>query len=450
MKRKIDSILRDWARSEVARPLLIRGARRVGKTYAIKRLGSEVAPSSFAYCDFQVNLDALTDVFEEPIDVNRIVRDLSLLLRMDIVEGETIIAFDEIQLCESALNALRFFAQTNYRVIATGFQLGLAMRDRKLPFPSDVDQVTLQPLDFEEYLWALGEDRLAGAIRSSFDERARFILHEQALELYREYCVTGGMPRVVSDFAEHRDFDRVRADQSEIDHTYTADMALYAPPGMVAHAQAIWDSIPRQLARETSRKFKYSDIEPGARVRGWREPLAWLEAANIVTLHYQTNDASAPLVARNDGSFFKVYFADVGILFYRFNLAAEAYLDGRLRKNLSSAFRGAIAENYVRQALCANGVEAFYWTPGTSSQYEVEFVVQSRYGVIIPIAVKSGANVKSASLDAYREKSCAPAAVRVSAKNFGFEEGVFSVPHYAVFCLDQEAIDSLAQTLRES
>lgn len=443
MRRKIDDVLKRWAASDGHRPLLIRGARRVGKTYALKRLGDDAFPGRFAYCDFQTNRESLSAVFDGPIDVGRIVRELSVLLRTDITEGETLIAFDEIQLCEPALNSLRFFAQTGHRVVATGSQLGIAMRDRSLPFPSDVDQVLLPPLDFEEYLWARGEGRMADAIRDSFADRSRFVLHDQALGLYREYCVTGGMPLVVADYAEHGDFDRVRTLQAEIDQTYTADIALYAPAGMAAHAQAIWSSIPRQLARETTRKFKYSDVSPGARERGWREPLAWLEAASIVALHYQTNDTAAPLVARNDGAFFKVYFRDTGILFYRFNLAALAYLDERFRRNLSAAFRGAVAENYVMQALCANDVESFYWTPGTTSRNEVEFVVQSRYGQVVPIEVKSGDNVASASLRAYCGKSAAPVAVRVSAKNFGFDGGLFSVPLYAAFCLDQPAIDAL-------
>ena len=159
MRRKIDAVLNRWADDPHARPLLVRGARRVGKTYALKRLGRERFASSFAYCDFQTNLEQLNAVFDGPTDIERIVSDLSLLLRQDIKADTTLIAFDEIQLCEKALNSLRFFAQSPYRVIATGSQLGITMRDRTLPFPSDVDQLYLRPLDFEEYLWAVGEER---------------------------------------------------------------------------------------------------------------------------------------------------------------------------------------------------------------------------------------------------------------------------------------------------
>jgi len=282
VRRKIDIVLDRWASTPQARPLLVRGARRVGKTYALKRLGAERFPGDFVYCDFQSNLAQLESVFNGPTDVERIVADLSLLLRQDIVPGRTLIAFDEIQLCEKALNSLRFFAQSPYRVIATGSQLGITMRNRTLPFPSDVDQVYLRPLNFEEFLWAMGEDRMANGIRASFADRRGFVLHDQALEHYRRYAVVGGMPRVVDAYRTQRAFTDVRALQAEIEHTYTADIALYAPSDAVAHVQAVWASIPKQLTRETTRKFKYTDVGKGGRERMYRMPLAWLEAAEAL------------------------------------------------------------------------------------------------------------------------------------------------------------------------
>lgn len=445
MRRKIDAVLNRWADDPHARPLLVRGARRVGKTYALKRLGRERFASSFAYCDFQTNLEQLNAVFDGPTDIERIVSDLSLLLRQDIKADTTLIAFDEIQLCEKALNSLRFFAQSPYRVIATGSQLGITMRDRTLPFPSDVDQLYLRPLDFEEYLWAVGEERMATGIRASFVNRRSFVLHDDALAHYRRYTVVGGMPKVVESYRTRGSLADVRTLQAEIERTYTADIALYAPADSAVHVQAVWASIPKQLARESTRKFKYADVGKGGRERMYRMPLAWLEAAELVSLNYQTNDTAAPLVARDDGAFFKVYLADTGLMFYRLNLAPEVYLDPIARSQLSATFRGALAENYIMQALVANGLETFYWTPGTTSQNEVEFVLQNRLGRIVPIEVKSGSNTASRSLNAYLAKTGAPLGVRLSTKNFGFEEGqrILSVPLYAAFCLDEEALGSL-------
>lgn len=443
MRRKIDAILDRWAQEGDARPLLVRGARRVGKTYAIRRLGEEAFGGDFAYCDFQANLERLEAVFAGSTDVARIVADLELLLRRDIVPGRTLIAFDEVQLCEKALNALRFFAGSGYRVIATGSQLGLTLRHRELPFPSDVTHVYLRPLDFEEFLWARGEERMAAAIRRTFDERAPFAFHEEALDLYRRYLVVGGMPAPARAFCEGGGLEEVRALQAEIAQTYVADMALYAPAEETARIRAVWASLPAQLTRESTAKFKYADVASGGRERQLRGPLAWLEAAELVLLNPQTNDAQPPLTARGGGSFFKAYLLDAGILFYRLNLDGGIFLDASLRVSLSPWFRGALAENYVMESLVANGVPTFYWTPGTSSSGEVEFVVQTRRGAIVPIEVKSGPNVRSRSLNAYRAKCGAEVAVRLSERNFGLEGGILSIPLYAAFCLDEAALAAL-------
>jgi len=443
MLRKIDRLLDEWADNDQARPLLIRGARRVGKTYAIKRLGEErFAKQDFAYLDFQTNLEQLSLVFSQTSDIERIVSDLAQILRREIVAKKTLIALDEVQLCESALNSLRFFAESDYRIIATGSQLGLTMRNRSLPFPSGIEVIDLHPMDFEEYLWAAGEQVVGNAIRESFYTKSRLIIHDEALKLYRQYTVIGGMPTVVSAFLNSQDHDQVRTLQAEIDHTYSADIALYAPSDSVVHTLAVWSSIPRQLARENTRKFKYADVASGGRERVYRTPLAWLEAASLVSLNYQTNETTAPLIARDGGSFFKVYLADTGIMFYRLNLDAEVFLDDSRRSGLSPRFRGALAENYVMQALTANNLETFYWTPGTTSQNEIEFVLQNRLGQIIPIEVKSGDNVRSASLSTYLQKTGAPYAIRLSTRNFGYENSIFSVPLYAAFCIDEKSLMS--------
>ena len=446
MKRKIDAELDSWAANDHASPLLLRGARRVGKTYALKRLGAErFGEANFAYCDFQTDLTRLGAIFSNTSDIESIVADLSIYLHKPIRPHETLLAFDEIQLCEQALNALRFFASSEYRVVATGSQLGVTLRNRTLPFPSDVHQITLHPMDFEEWLWATGSELMAQGIRRHFRSRGSFALHDEAMGLYRRYEMVGGLPAVVNAYAQGGDWRAVRELQTDIDATYTADIALYAPPETVVATQAVWASIPRQLARETTRKFKYADVRKGGRERQYRLPIAWLESAGLVTLNEQTNDLVAPLTARDGGSFFKVYMADTGLMFSRYNLDAGLWLDSRTRVQISARFRGALGENAVMQALSANGVPTFYWTADTGGAQEIEFVAQNGLGQVIPIEVKSGTNVRATSLNRFMAKAKPPYAIRISAKNFGFENGIYSVPAYAAFCVDAGALTELAE-----
>lgn len=441
MKRKIDTALNDWARTDDAPPLLLRGARRVGKTYSIKALGaSAFGDDRFAYFDFQTDLDQLSAIFRNTSNIDRIVTDLSAYCGKPIRRGSTLVAFDEIQLCEHALNSLRFFADTEYKVIASGSQLGVTLRNRTLPFPSDVRQITLHPLDFEEWLWATGNEQLAQAIAEHTASRESFSLHDTAMNLYHCYIVTGGLPAVVNTYLDTGDFTQVRSVQEDINDTYTADIALYAPSESVVNTQSVWQSIPKQLARETTRKFKYADVRKGGRERQYRLPLAWLEAAGLVTLNTQTNDTTAPLMARDDGSFFKVYLSDTGLLFNRYRLNAQAWLSDELRMHLSARFRGALAENYVMQMLASSELPTYYWTPDSGGQYEIEFVAQTGLGQVVPIEVKSGSNVRATSLTRFMAKADSPYAIRVSAKNFGSDNGIVSIPLYAAFCITPDTL----------
>ena len=436
MKRIIDATLTAWANNQSAPPLLLRGARRVGKTYSITQLGKTAfGDENFVYFDFQADLAHLSSIFTNTANIEQIIADLSAYAGTEIHRNTTLIAFDEIQLCESALNSLRFFAGSGYRIIASGSQLGVTLRNRTLPFPSDIRQVHLHPLNFEEWLWATGNSQLAQAIREHFESRQPFSLHDIAMEQYRRYVVTGGLPAVVNAYCSTDDLAQIRAAQTDIDGTYTADIALYAPEETVVATQAVWQSIPKQLARETTRKFKYADVRKGGRERQYRLPLAWLEAAGLITLNEQTNDTNAPLEARSGGSFFKVYMADTGLLFNRYHLNAQVWLSDAMRVQLSPRFRGALTENYVMQTLAANELPTYYWTATDNAQYEVEFVAQTDMGQVVPIEVKSGENVRATSLGRFMQKADAPYAIRISGKNFGFENGIMSVPLYATFCI---------------
>lgn len=437
MKRKIEAVVSAWLEAKDGRPLLIKGPRRVGKTYIAKEyLAGVIGPGHVVYLDFQTDLQGLESLFAGRSDVGRIVGDLELYLGRSIDSASDVLVFDEVQLCDKALNSLRFFAQSDYRVIATGSLLGVTLSKyrqdgRRLPFPSDVRHVSMHPMDFEEFLWALGQESMAQGIRTCYEQARPYPRHEEALSFYRQYLVVGGMPRAVASYAASASFEEVREVQSEIDQTYVADM----PISQAALCRAIWDSVPRQLAREGTRKFKYADVARGGRANRFEEPLDWLESAGIISLNRQTNSCELPLQARDGGAFFKAYMADTGLVYYKFGLAPSLLLMPESYSALSAAFRGALAENYVMQQLEANGVRTYYWTPGDASG-EIEFLTSTSRGDLLPIEVKSGENVRSRSLKSFMAKTSCPLGLRVSAREFGQEGSLKSIPLYAAFCIE--------------
>lgn len=437
MKRKIEAVVSAWLEAKDGRPLLIKGPRRVGKTYIAKEyLAGVIGSGHVVYLDFQTDLQGLESLFAGRSDVGRIVGDLELYLGRSIDSASDVLVFDEVQLCDKALNSLRFFAQSDYRVIATGSLLGVTLSKyrqdgRRLPFPSDVRHVSMHPMDFEEFLWALGQESMAQGIRTCYEQARPYPRHEEALSFYRQYLVVGGMPRAVASYAASASSEEVREVQSEIDQTYVADM----PMSQAALCRAIWDSVPRQLAREGTRKFKYADVARGGRANRFEEPLDWLESAGIISLNRQTNSCELPLQARDGGAFFKAYMADTGLMYYKFGLAPSLLLMPESYSALSAAFRGALAENYVMQQLEANGVRTYYWTPGDASG-EIEFLTSTSRGDLLPIEVKSGENVRSRSLKAFMAKTSCPLGLRVSAREFGQEGSLKSIPLYAAFCIE--------------
>lgn len=355
--------------------------------------------------------------------------------------------FDEVQLHEKALNSLRFFSGSSWRVVASGSLLGVTTKRRKLPFPSGVTQVEMHPLDFEEFLWAVGEETMAASIREHFCTLEPYVLHTEALGLYRRYLTVGGMPLPVRRWCETGDMDEVRREQREIDATYTADMT--DPDNGISgiSAKRIWESLPKQLLRASTKKFKYADVVRGGRRERLLEPLEWLAAAGIVTIHDLTRDVQAPLAPYNDeeGSFFKVYVSDTGIMFNKFDIDAGFVLDSLSAQVLSSDFRGALAENYVMQTLKTNGIKTFYWMPEENgARGEVDFVYQTRRGEVVPVEVKSARNVSAKSLRLIMERGHSPYAMRLSENEFGMTEDgdgrlLKSVPLYAAFCIDGKA-----------
>ena len=450
MRRKLSAVIEDWLNVEDvegARPLLVQGARRTGKTYLIDELGEKLRGNGFVKLDFQTDLAAVEHIFDGPTDdVDAIVSRISEYKRVALEPETALLFFDEVQLDERALNSLRFFSGSRWRVIASGSLLGVTTGRRRLPFPSGVRQVTMHPLDFEEYLWAMGEKRMAEDIRIHAGTLERYVLHDKALEFYHRYLTVGGMPLAVRTYRDTRDYDSVRSELAEIDATYTADMT--DPDNGISGiaAKRIWESLPKQLLRASTKKFKYSEVQRGGRRERLLEPLEWLSAAGVITMNDLTRDTTAPLSPFNDeeGSFFKVYVSDTGLMFNKFGIDPGFMFDPAAAKLLSADFRGALAENYVMQALKANEVPTFYWMPEEKGgRGEVDFVFQTRQAQVIPVEVKSARNVGAKSLRRLMREGRSSFAIKLSENEFGRsvdKEGneLRSLPLYSAFCITQD------------
>ena len=430
MERKIIEALKRWKASPKRMPLLLGGARQVGKTYTALTFGKQYYKNT-AYFNMEDSSEIIS-IFERDLDPARIVSELSVKLGEAIYPDDTLIIFDEIQACERALTSLKYFCEKapQYHIIAAGSLLGVALKREKYSFPvGKVDMMTLYPLDFEEFLWATGREKLCAMIQDSFSGFTPLSLHDTALGLYKTYLVVGGMPKAVSEYVETKDFDFVTAAQKSLNDAYIADMAKYATPQDTTRIMAAWGSVPAQLSKE-NHKFQYKVIKSGARAYEYETAIDWLKAAGMVNICTRVREGKMPLAAFADNDSFKLYMMDTGLLCSKFSIAASVVLHS---PHSFDGFKGALAENYIMQALTVNGFEPFYWSsPGKA---KLDFVIQDRSGNILPLEGKSADNVKAKSLRTFVSLYEPPYAIRVSAKNFGFENNIKSIPLYALFCL---------------
>ena len=431
MYRKILENLKEWKRSDTRKPLILYGARQIGKTYTMLEFGqSEYA--NVAYFNFENNKD-LGNVFEKDFNPVRIINELSVLKSISIFPEKTLVIFDEIQACEKALTFLKYVNENanEYHLIAAGSLLGLALNRGNYSFPvGKVDTMNMYPMTFEEFLIALGEKQLINMIADAMDNFSPLSepVHNKALELYRIYLLVGGYPEVVMRYIEKKDFDFVRAVQGNIADAYISDMAKYSTPSDTIKAIAAYNSLPSQLAKENA-KFMYSVIGSSARAKDYESALQWLSAAGVVIRCNKVTEGNMPLKIYEDILSFKMYYSDVGLLSMKVGIPANNVIHDL---NISDKMRGMLAENYVAQELTVRGITPYYWA--SDNQAEVDFVIQKEE-YVIPIEVKSADNVRAKSLGIYRGKYNPEFCVRVSAKNFGFENGIKSIPLYALFAM---------------
>lgn len=429
MERKVTRILVKWKQSTHRLPLILQGARQVGKTFSVMQFGKEHY-DNIAYINFESSSE-YHGVFERNLDPKRIIRELSILAGQSITE-ETLVFFDEIQACNRALTSLKYFAEQSpdYHIIAAGSLLGVALKRENYSFPvGKVDFLTMYPLDFEEFLWAAGMHEAVDIIRESYHSDLSCSIHDRMLSFYRQYLFLGGMPEVVREYLQSKDNQRVIDNQSNIVNAYIADMAKYASAAETVRIMEVFRSIPAQLAKE-NKKFQYSVIKSGARSKQYAEAISWLKASGIVNPVVKITSGKIPVVSHMDQESFKIYLSDPGLLFSRYGIPASMALSEFYG---FEEVKGPLTENYVASALTFSGYTPWYWE--SEGKAEVDFVIQHPKGMVIPIEVKSSSNVRSKSLNQFIKKYSPDFAIRISTKNFGFDNNIKSIPLYAAFCI---------------
>lgn len=430
MERKISTTLINWKNSTNRLPLILQGARQVGKTFTLLNFGKSNY-HNIAYFNFENNPDLHT-LFLGDISPERLIPRLALLSNQPIIEEKTLIIFDEIQACERALTSLKYFAEDAplFHIAAAGSLLGVAVNRNQFSFPvGKVDIKHLYPMDFEEFLWAFDKKEAVTIIRECFHDKSECHLHNLFFDLFKLYIGLGGMPQVVNEYTKNQDFNFVIPLQKNILDSYIADMAKYANPMETVKIMAAYKSIPSQLAKE-NRKFQYKLIKTGARANMYESPIDWLKSAGLIVKVEKCNNPKLPLIAHSVPDFFKIYMSDTGLLCSKLGLNSGNLLLQPMELN---GIKGALAENYIATSLQINGYTPYYWE--SDGKAEVDFVIQDKNGDIIPVEVKSSENTRSKSLGIYIQTYKPNKAYKVSTKNFGEEKNLISIPLYAAFCL---------------
>ena len=431
MKRKITDSLLQWKNNKYRKPLILQGARQVGKTYSVLEFG-RLYYDNVAYFNFELNPE-IQRTFDESIDPDYLIPILSRIAGQTIMKDKTLIVFDEIQKCERALTSLKYFCENapEYHIIAAGSLLGVAVNREQYSFPvGKVDMMTMTPMNMEEFLMAMSEDKLAFQIRECFENDTPLpsAIHNEAMQYYKQYLVVGGMPECVAQFVDTKDYILVRNTQDTILASYLNDMSKYNNTNEIKKTRLVFDNITVQLAKQNTR-FRYKLIKKGGRASEFENAIKWLNLSGITSQVYRVEQINKPMDNYKDIDAFKIYISDTGLLCAKKNLIADDIL---FMVDDLVEFKGGMTENYVNIQLTSNGYKTYYWESNRLG--EVDFVIQKN-GKLIPIEVKSSANVKSKSLQQYINKYNPEYAVKLSTKNFGSENGIKSLPLYAAFCL---------------
>lgn len=424
MERTIMSQLLKWKSKRNRKPLIIRGARQVGKTWIMKEFGKLYFENT-VYINFDNN-EHMKNVFEMDYDIKRIVSALQIETGKKINSENTLLIFDEIQEVPKALSALKYFCENapEYAIVAAGSLLGVALHEGT-SFPvGKVDFINLYPLSYKEFVMANGEQQLAELLEQG-DYGMINSFSSKYEDLLRKYYYVGGMPEVVQTYLDTDDFNEVRNVQNDLLIYYSNDFSKHAPKSVVPRIQMVWNSIPMQLAKE-NKKFLYGSVREGARAKDFEMAIQWLLDCGLIHKCQRIKKPGIPLVSYMDMPSFKMYFIDVGLL------SAMTKMDVRvlLEKNrVFEEFKGALTEQFVAQELKVYGEELYYYSAETSSG-EVDFLLQQGME-ILPIEVKAEENLQAKSLKCFCEKYKVKRGIRTSMSNYREQDWMVNVPLYA-------------------
>ena len=426
MQRKILQSLQNWKQNPNRKPLIIQGARQVGKTWAMKHFG-EQSFEQVAYINFDNN-PRMKTLFSGDYDINRLILGLKIESGVDIQAHNTLIIFDEVQEVPQALSSLKYFYENapEFYIISAGSLLGVSLH-HQVSFPvGKVDFLPLYPMDFHEFLLAVGKQDLMELLNLK-DWPLISAMKSRYIELLRQYYFVGGMPEAVKVFIEAQNFDAVRQVQKNLLMAYEQDFSKHIRDGQtVQKVRSIWHAIPEQLAKE-NKKFIYANLQKGARSKDYEIALQWLKDSGLVHSVPRIKKPHLPLSAYQDNAF-KLYGLDIGLLSAQSHLDASVLLDG---SRIFSEFKGALTEQYVLQQLIANQDNpVFYWATEKGTA-EVDFVVQQKQAVI-PIEVKAEENLKAKSLKVYVEQFQPEHAFRFSMADYREQDWLVNVPLYSV------------------
>lgn len=415
-----------WKESKYRKPLIIEGARQVGKTWLMKEFGRE-AYADTVYINFDSN-SRMAGLFASDLNTERLIVGIELYAGKKIDPGQTLLIFDEVQEVPRALSSLKYFCENapQYHIMCAGSLLGIALHEGS-SFPvGKVDFLSLYPLSFREFLMATAGERFAELLdRQDYPMITAF--KQTYVDALRQYYFVGGMPEAVRCFAEDRDFPAVREIQKHILAAYEQDFSKHAPTEIVPKIRMVWNSIPSQLAKE-NKKFVYGLVREGGRARDYETAIMWLCDCGLVHRVGRVNAAGIPLKAYEDLKAFKLFLVDVGLLGCMTGLHQSILLDGN---DLFTEFKGALTEQYVCQQLkTLEGLGVYYYTNDRGS-CEVDFILDTG-GQIVPLEVKAEVNLRAKSLKTYREKFSPDISVRTSMADYKEEDGLVNLPLYAI------------------
>jgi len=424
MDRSSYKQLLEWKKKPNRKPLIIKGARQVGKTWLMKEFGNREF-EDILYINFE-DKQELKNLFVQDFDIERILMALYIETGIKAKADKTLIIFDEIQEVERGITALKYFYENapEYYLIAAGSYLGISML-AKNSFPvGKVDFLNIEPLSFIEFLWALNQKPLVDLIFSkNYSLISTFKM--KYIELLKQYYFVGGMPEVVKNYANNKDFEEVRRLQKSILLAYEHDFAKHAPSNIVPRIRLVWQSIPAQLSKE-NKKYIFSILRKGARAKEYELAVEWLLGSGLISKIIRVNKPGVPLKSYTDNNAFKIFMLDVGLLGALSGLDRNSIINGN---QIFVEFKGALTEQYVFQQI--KNLEPFYWS-AKNSKGEIDFLVQFQEKVI-PIEVKAEENLKSKSLKAFVEKYKLNTSIRISMSNYRKEHILLNYPLYGLY-----------------